>query len=43
MIGDLFYHGVSPSEIKQMTWREMIYWQGWVKIIEKEKLGPSKK
>ena len=34
MIGDLFYHGVSPAEIKNMGWRELKYWSEWVKIIK---------
>jgi hypothetical protein len=37
MIGDIFYHGVAPSEIKNMTWHEMTYWHSWVKVIENAK------
>lgn len=37
MIGHLFYHGVSPAEIKGMRWRELVYWAGWVETINEEK------
>jgi hypothetical protein len=37
MIGNLFYHGVSPTEIKAMAWHEMKYWNSWVELMEKEK------
>jgi hypothetical protein len=36
MIGNLFYHKVSPAEIKAMRWRELCYWDGWVKVLNKE-------
>jgi hypothetical protein len=37
MMGDLFYHRVAPSEIKMMSYREMKYWHGWIKVIEETK------
>jgi len=37
MIGNLFYHGVAPSEIRMMGWTEMRYWNRWVKLINKAK------
>jgi len=37
MIGKVFYHGVSPAEIKQMKWRELVYWDGWIEIIDNAK------
>jgi hypothetical protein len=37
MIGNLFYQGVAPSEIKAMTWLEMVYWNRWAKLLNKEK------
>jgi len=42
MIGRLFYHGVSPSEIKAMKWQEMIYWDGWIEVLNKEKRNALK-
>jgi hypothetical protein len=33
MIGNLYYHKVSPAEIKAMPWRELVYWDGWNKVI----------
>lgn len=29
MMGNLFYRGVQPSEIKAMDYREMKYWNTW--------------
>lgn len=28
-MGNLFYRGVSPAEIKAMDYREMQYWNEW--------------
>lgn len=36
MTGNLFYFGISPSEIKDMSWRELIYWNKWVTDLNKE-------
>lgn len=37
MIGNLFYQGVSPEEIKRMKWAELVYWNGWIELINEEK------
>lgn len=37
MAGELFYHGVCPSVINTMGWKELIYWSGWVDTENKEK------
>lgn len=36
MVGNLFGHGVSPAEIKEMDWNELEYWDGWLKVMKKE-------
>jgi SHS2 domain-containing protein len=33
-IGNLFYRGVSTTEINAMTYHEMRYWNGWHKVME---------
>ena len=35
MMGNLFYRRVQPSEIKQMDYSELIYWNEWHEIIAK--------
>ena len=37
-MGNLFYRGVPPSEIKAMTFSEMQYWNGWHEVIAKKEI-----
>jgi hypothetical protein len=34
MVGKLYDHKVSPSEIKKMTFSELRYWANWNKLID---------
>ena len=44
MMGNLFYRGVSPDEIEEMTYKHMKYWNGWHEVFVKaEKPKPTKK
>ena len=36
-MGNLFYRGVSPAEIKAMKFKELRYWSDWHEVIEKAK------
>jgi hypothetical protein len=35
-MGNLFYRGVSPAEIKKMKYKEMKYWNKWHEIMSNE-------
>ena len=35
MMGNLFYRGVTPAEIKEMSYSELAYWNGWHELIAK--------
>lgn len=35
LIGQCFYRGVAPSEIKEMTFPELQYWAEWSRLISK--------
>jgi hypothetical protein len=35
MMGNLFYRGVSPSEIEAMPFWKMKYWNQWHEIMQK--------
>jgi len=44
MIGNLFYRGVQPSEIKAMGYTEMKYWNDWHLLMdEAERKAMEKK
>jgi hypothetical protein len=43
MMGNLFYRGVSTSEIQKMTISEMKYWNGWHNVLRKEAADQNKK
>jgi hypothetical protein len=36
MMGNLFYRNVQPSEIKNMTFHEIVYWNGWHEVLEEQ-------
>jgi len=41
MMGNLFYRGVSPSELEGMTFARLVYWNSWHELIaEKEREEP---
>jgi len=33
MMGNLFFRGVTPDEIENMTYRRMKYWNRWHEIM----------
>jgi hypothetical protein len=35
-MGNLFGHRVSPSEIKEMPYHELKYWNEWYEVMQKE-------
>jgi len=35
MMGNLFYRRVQPSEIKEMSYEELRYWDGWHALMAK--------
>lgn len=37
MMGKLFVHKISPSEIREMDFGEMKYWSKWTDAINKER------
>lgn len=37
-IGSCFYRGVTPTEIKQMTFSELQYWHNWHTLISKTEM-----
>lgn len=39
MIGNIFYRGVTPTEIKEMNFRELKYWSDWHHVITKAEAG----
>lgn len=40
MMGNVFCHGVSPAEIKQMDWSELEYWDDWLEVMKEAKRQP---
>lgn len=36
-IGNVFYCGASPSEIKAMSFHELRYWNSWYEVFLEEK------
>lgn len=43
MMGNLFYRGVSPGEIKKMEFWELKYWNEWHNRIVKAEETAAKK
>jgi len=41
-MGNLFYRGVQPSEIKKMEYWEMKYWNKWHEIMAKKEESLSR-
>lgn len=41
-MGNLFYRGVQPSEIKNMEYWEMQYWNKWHEKMSNEELKVAK-
>ena len=37
--GNLFYRGIQPSEIDQMPYGELKYWNEWHELIAKKEKG----
>jgi hypothetical protein len=36
MMGKLFAHGVSPTEIETMTYKSLNYWSKWADAVNKQ-------
>lgn len=43
MCGNLFCHGVQPSEINRMAFPELNYWNEWYELIQEEELRQARK
>jgi citrate synthase len=35
MMGNLFYRGVAPAEIREMSFEELAYWNRWHELMAK--------
>jgi len=42
MMGNLFFRGVNPEEIENMTYRRMKYWNRWHEIMAKAEMPKPK-
>jgi hypothetical protein len=42
-MGNLFFRNVSPSELKQMGYKEMQYWNEWHELMDKEEKEAMKR
>lgn len=42
-MGNLFYHGVSPTEIKGMSFAELSFWDSWDEAFRKAEAQPQDK
>lgn len=36
LMGNIFYRGVTPQEIKEMDYKELKYWSEWHNVFCKE-------
>ncbi|MHA1288292.1 MAG: hypothetical protein ACTSPB_12885 [Candidatus Thorarchaeota archaeon] len=39
MLGNLFYRGITPHELKEMEYPELKYWNDWHKVLIKASGG----